>query len=76
MKEIENRYFDVFVEYAKGDAEDISCASRRRTVARRRPICIFLRDSSGHRPVYGGTGKFQQDSQAMSVAISRIQLLW
>jgi hypothetical protein len=27
----------------------------------RRLMRIFLRDEQGHRPVYGGTGKFQDD---------------
>jgi hypothetical protein len=29
----------------------------------RRLSSIFLRDSDGHRPVYGGTAKFQEDPQ-------------
>ena len=39
----DDRYFDVFVEYAKGGPKTSSCASRRSTGDRTRPTCISCR---------------------------------
>ena len=39
----DDRYFDVFVEYAKGGADDILVASRPSTGDRTRPTCISCR---------------------------------
>jgi hypothetical protein len=55
----EDRYFDVFVEYAKADIEDILI---KITVTNRGPQAAnlrVLRDEKGRRPVFGNLEKFQ-----------------
>jgi len=54
-------YGDEFtVECPTGSGQRMNLFEIAREIARRLG-CIFLRDESGRRPVYGGTGKFQQD---------------
>ena len=46
----ENRYFDVFVEYAKAPRKTSSCASPHTIAARSRPVCVcFPRSGSATR---------------------------
>ena len=49
----ENRYFDIVIEYAKVDAEDIASASRRSTAAQRPRRCTSCRTCGSATPGAG-----------------------